>query len=148
MIPKGDKSEINDKRIIFVEQYLVHNRNATIAYKAVYGQDLSDNTAAVNASRLLRNPKIQGYLKARFSVLELDSDYVLVKLKNLAESAKTDNTKLQAVITIGKLLGMFSDNLVINQKTADAVRQEKLKDFALQIIKSNGPRPGETNFIR
>jgi len=108
------KPKIVDKKIIFAEQYIIHNRNGTVAYKAVYGQNLNDNTAAVNASKLLRNTKIRHYLKERFAVLELDANYVLSKLKQLAEEAKSDSTKLQAIIAIGRSLGMFNDNQIVD----------------------------------
>lgn len=108
------KPKVIDKKIIFAEQYIIHNRNGTVAYKAVYGQNLNDNTAAVNASKLLRNTKIRHYLKERFAVLELDANYVLSKLKQLAEEAKSDSTKLQAIIAIGRSLGMFNDNQIVD----------------------------------
>lgn len=129
MTNKINKPKIADKRIIFAEQYIIHNRNATIAYKAVYGQGLNDNTAAVNASKLLRNTKIQEYLKERFSVLEIDADYVLAKLKNLAEEARSDSTKLQAIIAIGKSLGMFSNNPTIDPERERAARSEYLSNY-------------------
>lgn len=133
MINKISKPKTADKRIIFAEQYIIHNRNATIAYKAVYGQGLNDNTAAVNASKLLRNTKIQEYLKERFSVLEIDADYVMAKLKNLAEEAKSDSTKLQAIIAIGKSLGMFSNNPIIDPETERATRTEYVCDFVKKL---------------
>lgn len=148
MTHKKESPKVTDKRIIFAEQYIIHNRNATVAYRAVYGQELSDNAAAASASKLLRNPKIQEYLKVRLNVLELDSNYVLEKLKNLAESAKTDNTKLQAVIAIGRSLGMFSDNVVVDQKMTDESRQDLIKEHLRQIFKKIGPKPGYTKYIQ
>ncbi len=146
MISRENKPKVSDKRIVFAEQYIIHNRNATVAYKAVYGQDLNDNTAAVSASKLLRNPKIQEYLKGRFSVLELDADYVLKKLKNLAETAKSDSTKLQAAVAIGRSLGMFSDNVVVDQKAIDLDRQKQVSEHFRELFKNHGPRPGEESF--
>lgn len=123
------KPKIVDKKIIFAEQYIIHNRNGTVAYKSVYGQELNDNTAAVNASKLLRNTKIQQYLKERFAVLELDANYVLAKLKQLAEEAKSDSTKLQAIIAIGRSLGMFNDNPVIDPLSEYAARNAYVNEY-------------------
>jgi len=134
MIRETNKPKKQDKRIVFAEQYIICNRNATIAYKAVYGSGLNDNTAAVNASKLLRNPKIQDYLRERFSILELDADYVLKNLKNLAENAKTDNTKLQSVIAIGKTLGMFSDNVVVDSKSDYERRSKYVNDYVKNVM--------------
>lgn len=122
MINRLDKPNTSDKQIIFAEQYLANNQNATVAYKNVYGQDLSDNTAAVNASKLLRTTKIKAYLKERLNVLELNSDYVLRKLKDLAETAKSEGTRLQSIIAIGKTLGMFT---IDNQPSAIDLRETR-----------------------
>lgn len=132
------KPKIVDKKIIFAEQYIIHNRNGTVAYKAVYGQELNDNTAAVNASKLLRNTKIRQYLKERFAVLELDANYVLAKLKQLAEEAKSDSTKLQAIIAIGRSLGMFNDNPVVDPVSEYAARTAYVNEyFKNNLFKTN-----------
>ncbi|MFA7119315.1 MAG: terminase small subunit [Sphaerochaetaceae bacterium] len=137
MIDNINKSKITDKRIIFAEQYLIHNRNGTIAYKAVYGQDLHDNTAAVNASKLLRNAQVQEYLRKRFSVLELDTDYVLSSLKNLAENSKSDGIKLQALVAIGKSIGMFSNTVVVD---AEADREAR-SSYIINYVKNEMFKP-------
>ncbi|MFA6417069.1 MAG: terminase small subunit [Patescibacteria group bacterium] len=133
-----NKPKIVDKQIIFAEQYIISNRNGTIAYKAVYGQELDDNTAAVNASRLLRNAKIREYLKERFAVLELDANYVLAKLKQLAEEAKSDSTKLQAIIAIGKSLGMFNDNQTIDPASEYAARNAYVNEYFKNTFLKHG----------
>lgn len=68
MVSKTYKSKVIDRRIVFVEKYIKFHFNGTIAYKEVFGNNLSDNTAAVNSSRLLRNAHIQEYLKERLAV--------------------------------------------------------------------------------
>jgi hypothetical protein len=46
-----------DKMLLFAAEYVI-DFNGTRAYKEVYGKQLSDNTAAVNASKLLRHTKV------------------------------------------------------------------------------------------
>ncbi len=106
------KTKEIDKQLVFAEEYINCNRNATKAYKKVYGQTLSDEVAAVNASKLLRITKVKIYLQRRFDVLELNSDYVLKNLKHLAESSKNENVRLNANIWIGKSIGMFNDSYI------------------------------------
>ncbi len=137
MLNKINKSKTTDKRIIFAEQYIIHNHNGTVAYKAVYGQDLHDNTAAVNASKLLRNAQVQEYLRKRFSVLELDTDYVLSNLKNLAENSKSDGIKLQALVAIGKSMGMFSNNMVVDPET----NREARSSYIINYVKNEMFKP-------
>ena len=137
MLNKINKSKTTDKRIIFAEQYIIHNRNGTVAYKAVYGQDLQDNTAAVNASKLLRNAQVQEYLRKRLSVLELDTDYVLSSLKNLAENGKSDGIKLQALVAIGKSIGMFSNTVVVD---AEADREAR-SSYIINYVKNEMFKP-------
>jgi phage terminase small subunit len=134
MLNKINKSKTTDKRIIFAEQYIIHNRNGTVAYKAVYGQDLHDNTAAVNASKLLRNAQVQEYLRKRLSVLELDTDYVLSSLKNLAENGKSDGIKLQALVAIGKSMGVFSNSTVADTKMDIETRTAQVNDYMKNVI--------------
>lgn len=123
-----------DKHIIFAEKYITLNFNATVAYIETYGNHLNNNTAAVSASHLLRNPKIQEYLKGRLAVLELDSNYVLRKLKDLAENAKSEGTKLQATIAIGKSLGVFNDNVPVNPEAEKAARNATVLEYSRNIF--------------
>lgn len=134
MINRLDKPNISDKQIIFAEQYLANNRNATIAYKNVYGQELSDNTAAVNASKLLRTTKIKEYLKERLNVLELNTDYVLKRLKDLAETAQSEGTRLQSIIAIGKTLGMFNTDNKSNRADYSETRNAYVNYYVKNIM--------------
>lgn len=52
--------DLTDKQIKFCQQYIL-DLNATKAYKLVYGSE-ADETAAVCASKLLRNAKVGKYL--------------------------------------------------------------------------------------
>ena len=124
-----DKPKEIDKQLVFAEEYINSNRNATLAYKKVYGQTLSDEVAAVNASKLLRITKVKIYLQRRFDVLELNSDYVLKNLKYLAESSRNENVRLNANIWIGKSIGMFNDNYIqqiqIQEDPEERARKEE-----------------------
>lgn len=70
----------------FCEEYLI-DLNATRAYKAVYGIK-SDNIAAVNASKLLRNPKVKEFIAERqkdlSNKLQITQEMVLEGYRKLA----------------------------------------------------------------
>lgn len=57
------------KQQMFCDEYLV-DLNATRAYKAVYKNCKSDAAAAVCASKLLRNPKVEAYIAQRMAAKE------------------------------------------------------------------------------
>lgn len=55
------KKELTDAQKKFAEEYVI-DWNGTRAYKAAYPSVSNDNTAAANASRLLRNAKVDSYI--------------------------------------------------------------------------------------
>lgn len=55
---------LTEKQMFFAEEYLI-DLNATRAYKQVYKSCKKDETASVNASKLLRNTNIQNYIKEK-----------------------------------------------------------------------------------
>lgn len=90
---------------IFCDEYLI-DFNATRSYKAAYGDDLTDETAAVNGSRLLRNAKVSNYIgeriKEREKRTEITQDDVVRSLKMILDANVTDvvNAKGQYKITV------------------------------------------------
>ena len=66
---------MTEKQKIFCDEYLV-DLNATRAYKAAYTNVKNDNTAGVNANKLLRNAKISEYIQKR---LDEKTDALIAK---------------------------------------------------------------------
>ena len=66
---------------LFALEYLRNGHNATAAYKAAHPKCKNDNTAAVQAHRLLRKPKIAAFIqqeqKARKKRLRMEADEAL-----------------------------------------------------------------------
>ncbi len=60
---------MTEKQKRFADEYLV-DLNATRAYKAAYPNIKNDNSAAVCANKLLRNPKVAKYIDERLKELE------------------------------------------------------------------------------
>ena len=72
---------------MFSNPYLI-DLNATRAYKVAYSNVKKEETASANSSRLLRNAKVESYLKERMKDreqrTEITQDWVLERLKTVA----------------------------------------------------------------
>lgn len=123
-------ANLTDKQERFVKEYLV-DLNATAAYKRA-GYSARGNSAEVNASRLLRNAKVEVRVQEAFSEraqrVEVDQDWVLEKLvANVARSMKVEavynkdgdeigeyqyqgSVANKALELVGKHLGMFRND--------------------------------------
>ncbi len=55
------KSKLTEKQKAFVDAYLNSNRNASLAYRTVYG-DKDENVVNASSSRLLKNVNVMDYL--------------------------------------------------------------------------------------
>lgn len=86
-------AKLTEKQKRFVDEYLI-DLNATRAYKAAYSSVKKDEVAASASVRLLRNVKVQEYLKERQSNLqkrtEITQDKVLQELAKIAFSSGAD----------------------------------------------------------
>jgi phage terminase small subunit len=98
---------LNDSQIKFCEWYLL-NSNAAESYKLAYETD--SKHCKTLGSRLLRNPKIQSYLKAK---MKQKSEAIAKEdelLMYLTEIARNNNNKvgdrLKAIELLGRKWGM------------------------------------------
>jgi len=123
-----------DKQLAFAEAYIASNRNATKAYREVYGDRLSDEVAAAAASRLLRNVKIRHYIKQKFDALQLDAHYVMSGLKDLAENAEREGTRLKAFVEIGKALGIYKKDYIEQKTQTEKETPPHVKKFIERIL--------------
>lgn len=89
---------MTDKQKIFADEYLV-DLNATRAYRVAYPRIKSDDTAAVNGSKLLRNTKVAAYIsermKERQKRTEVTQDMVVQELAAIAFARATDYAKVE-----------------------------------------------------
>lgn len=82
-------SKLTPKQFLFCE-FLIQTSNGTLSSRLAEYKGKSDNIHAVNASRLLRNPKIRAYLKERYAEVAMDSDEVLARLAKMARASVSD----------------------------------------------------------
>ena len=97
--------DLNNKQKIFCREYVKNGSNGTQAYMKAY-PDASEETARINASKLLTNTNIQNYIK---------------ELQDKAESK-------EIMTTIQKK--EFLSNMILNDEKAN--RTDKLR--ALDIL--------------
>lgn len=90
-------AKVTEKQKRFVDEYLI-DLNATRAYKAAYPSVKKDEVAASAAVRLLRNVKVQAYMKERQKKLqertEITQDRVLLELAKIGFSNGSDFAKV------------------------------------------------------
>lgn len=120
--------------MIFANEYLV-DLNATRAYKVAYKNIKKDETARVNASRLLTNANVKTYIDEQLKKIEsekiADAKEVMEYLSRILRDEEKEETligegggvqsktniklsakdKLKAAELLGKRYGMFTDKI-------------------------------------
>ena len=138
----GKLSKLSVKQKRFADEYIISG-NATEAYKKAGYSASSDRVAGVEGHKLLRNPKIQTYLKERQKeldspkiadqqeVLEFLTDVMRGKItepllvldgngyQKVIESKPNVSTRRSAAVDLGKRYGLFVDKQEITQKNID-----------------------------
>ncbi len=129
---------ITDKQKRFADEYLI-DCNATRAYKAAYPSVKKDETASVNASRLLSKAKVKEYIDKKLSEIssakiadatevmeyltsvlrgESRSEIVVVEgcgegvsSARSIEKAPDEKDRLKAAEMLGKRYGLYTDKV-------------------------------------
>lgn len=120
---------MTDKQKLFADEYLI-DLNATRAYKAAYPKVKNDNTAAVNASRMLRNAKVQKYIAERQEKLqertEITQDMVIHELAAIAFSNTTDFVRVvekEIMDSLGNPVSVAQVEVILTEKLSDAQKK-------------------------
>lgn len=129
---------MTDRQQMFADEYLI-DCNATRAYKAVYKNVKKDSVASVNASKLLRNPKVKSYIDEQLekmhdertadakevmeyltSVMRGESEAEIVVVEGVGDGASEarkmikapdEKERLKAAELLGKRYGLFREKL-------------------------------------
>lgn len=90
-------TKMTDAQKRFADEYLI-DLNATRAYKAAYPNVSKDETAAAAGARMLRNVKVQDYVKRRQDELKAQTNITQERvIRELAAIAFLDTTELVKV---------------------------------------------------
>ncbi len=121
---------MTEKQKIFADEYLI-DLNATRAYKVAYPRVKNDETAATNASRLLRNAKVAAYvterMEARQKRTEITQDRVIEELAAIAFARVTDFTQ----IVDGKVV--WTDTEKLSEEQSRAIAEIKEGKFGIEL---------------
>ena len=105
-------------------------------YATAYGRDEVDDTAYVNASKLLRitkvSARIQTLKEQAARVATLDASYVLSGLMTNAEDARAKKdyaSSNRAFELLGKALDIFKDGVVLEDK-----RERPMPDYSKMTL--------------
>ena len=126
-----NNEQLTDKQQKFIDAYL-GSGNATEAYKLAGYKVKNDNVAAPESSKLLRNPKIsQAITRRRAGDLaekqkkqvkyEITQDWLISQLITTIEDSRADkqhNVTRNAIMDVGKVLGLVIDRKEINASLA------------------------------
>ena len=129
-------TRLTEKQKKFVNEYLI-DLNATQAYLRT-GYKVSDSVAAVNASKLLRNAKVQAYLQKRQSDLQkkakLTPEMVINELSHIAFddvknylSFRTEKTKVGQSEDGSPILAY---DTVIDLKDSDTIDTRNISEIS------------------
>lgn len=103
------------KQKTFVQEYLVDLNATQAALRAGYSPNSAQQIATENLSKPLIQDAIQAALKAREKRTEVTQDYVITKLREIAEKDASDgpdsdlkySSKIKALELLGKHVGAF-----------------------------------------
>lgn len=134
-------ASLSSKQKEFVNQYLIDFNGTRAAERAGYSGD--DNSLAVTAYGLLRNPKVAEIVSQRLQESAMSADEVL---KRLAEQARSEHTayivtkpRLDIVQMAKDGLGELIPDAIDENGDIDIVRlavQGKLEQYAPYILQS------------
>lgn len=118
---KENKTEnkwgLNEEQRNFCDYYL-QSRNMRHSYKKAYavdkGKEMNDNTASVNASKLMKRDNVQQYLKDREESLKLETpmneEEILLEINKMAlDNSFSPTARLKAFELLGKSKAMWID---------------------------------------
>lgn len=112
-----NKWGLNEEQRNFCDYYL-QTRNMRQSYKKAYAvpknKEMGNNTASVNANKLMKRENVQAYLKAREDVLNLEhpmtEEEILLELNKMALNvANSPTARLKAFELLGKSKAMWVD---------------------------------------
>ncbi len=125
---------LTKKQKEFCKHY-VFDWNGTRSYKEAYKGNISDNTAAVNAHKLLSNTKIQDYIKdIQTDQLKLTNKSTYLQVVEFQKIIDSDETttreRIEALKEQSKLLGLYATEKRHTDITSDG---EKVTGFNIVI---------------
>jgi len=125
----------------FVKEYVLNNQNGTEAYRIAYNSKATSTTCCVEASRLLKNPKITPWIEyyrntirqhiteeIKYSIDDAFKEFDDMKIIALESKDKNGNPNItaanKAIEMKCKLKGLMSDDVVSNSVVVEMGKVE------------------------
>ncbi len=130
---------LSKKQELFCKEYLI-DLNATQAYKRAGYSAKSDNIAAVEASKLLRNPKVEARIKElmdnRSKRTEVTADKVLAELAAIAFAKGSDFAKVvdEPIISNGSYVMDPDTGKIKTYKSVEVFPTDKIPEDKQKAI--------------
>ena len=147
------KHDLNEKQLLFCNDYLNNGRNASAAYRSAYGSDKSETVVNSAASRLLRHVKIRDHLvniqKQNLAITQrkqdIDRDFLInqyLELVALGKEHRQLSAARQALDSLAHIAGLWVDKREINQQiNIDATLQALDSGALLDALNSANDPP-------
>jgi hypothetical protein len=141
-VKDNKKGRLTAKQRLFVNLIVTQGISATEAYRKAYNVTTDRmGTSAVDANRLMRNPKVQSLLDVSLSRTEesIVNDsiatrrHIMTELLAHSREMKSESSKLKALELMGKAVGMFVDKVEskVEEVSADQLKRELETHLAL-----------------
>lgn len=127
---------MTEKQKIFANEYLI-DLNATRAYLVAYPRVKSENVAAVNGSKMLRNTKVASFIQERMQErqqrTEVTQDRVIQELAAIAFAKATDYVEIKNSGSSAKVLIKATGELSEEQRRAIAGIKEGTNGIEIKL---------------
>jgi len=139
-VPKKRQSRLGNKKRDFIAQVVVLSQSMKfyemliVAYQRAFGWTGSPMKAYEKGLKLLRDETVVRVLadqiKAAAEKHEVDVDFIIGGIKGIAEDSNRDDVRLNAFLSLGKMIGMDDDSQDPNQlpEGFTGFGQDKLSD--------------------
>ena len=128
-------TELNDNELLFIGYYFSNGFNGTQAYKLLK-PSVSEESAAVEAHKWLRKPKISAEVEKRKlaikSKCEIKTEEIVEHLKNLIQDCLEDKDRPNLIKALDMLNKMSGNYL---QKIDMTTNGQNISDIKVNIIK-------------
>ena len=147
------KHDLNEKQLLFCDNYLNNGRNASEAYRSAYGSDKSEAVVNSASSRLLRNVSCRDYLvKVQQQNLQttqrkqdIDRDFLInqyLELVALGKEYRQISSARQALDSLAHIAGLWIDKRELTQQiNIDATLQALDSGALLDALTSANDPP-------
>lgn len=148
---------LTPKQKRFVAEYLVDLNATAAARRAGYSEKTADRIGPELLGKTCVSQEIQDAIKRRNQRTEISQDYVLRKLKEIAEMEASDaqdsvlkfSNKLKALELLGKHVGLFDKRVTVElgesaaRAVSTAAEREAVLERMQEVLGGDGAEPGE-----